>query len=103
MGLIVRARMKTVATTLHELESPPSLWLGLCAWVLPSLCRVSGEGCVLGFRRVFAESPAWVVRLGFAESPWPALGFSQHEQAVRCNRRLRPSLISGSPPPVHPL
>lgn len=27
----------------------------------------------------------------------------QDEQAVRCNRRQRPSLNSGSPPPVHPL
>jgi hypothetical protein len=45
-------------------ESPARL----CAWVSPSLCRVSGLGCVLGFCRVFAESLAQVVRLGSAES-----------------------------------
>jgi hypothetical protein len=47
-------------------------------------------------------------------SPFPAIDSDPYsrsmdsvitdaEQAVRCNRRLRPSLNSGSPPPVHPL
>ena len=49
-------------------ESPPSLLLGLGASVLLSLRRVSGVARVLEFRRVFAESPAWVVGLGSAES-----------------------------------
>jgi hypothetical protein len=78
--------------TVAVLDSPPSLRLGLCAWVLPSLCRVSGSGCVLGFRRVFAESPAWVVRLGSAESlESSASGIPFHDQGVSGNRRERPS------------
>jgi hypothetical protein len=55
--------------TMQMFESSLSLRLGLCSWVLPSLCRVFGEGCGsgsvessqslrrslwLGFRRVFA-------------------------------------------------
>jgi hypothetical protein len=56
-----RGRIKTVAATMHELDSPQSLRLG----------------CVLGFCRVFAESLAGVVCLGSAESS-PSLQFQPH-------------------------
>ena len=49
-------------------ESVPSLLLGLCASALSSFRRVSGDACVLGFHRVFVESPAWAVSLDSAES-----------------------------------
>jgi hypothetical protein len=49
-------------------ESPPSLLLGLCARIPSSLCRGSGLGWVLGFRRVFVESFARVACLVSAES-----------------------------------
>ena len=48
--------MKTIADTLLELDSLQSLRRGLRAGVLPSLRRVFVFGCVLGFRRVFADS-----------------------------------------------
>ena len=48
--------MKIIADTLLELDSLQSLRRGLRAGVLPSLRRVFGFGCVLGFCRVFAES-----------------------------------------------
>jgi len=71
---------------LGSAESLPSLWRGLCAWVLPSLCRVSGAGYVLGFCRVFAESPAWAVCSGSAESSPAASRISLHDQAAPGNR-----------------
>jgi hypothetical protein len=37
---------------LGSAESLQSLRRGLCAWVPPSLCRVSDVGCAPGFRRV---------------------------------------------------
>jgi hypothetical protein len=49
-------------------DSAPSLMLGLCARVLPSLRRVSGLGWVLAFRRVCVESLARVVCWVTAES-----------------------------------
>jgi hypothetical protein len=55
--------MNPVAETEHELESLPSLRLGVCALVLPSLCRVSGLGLVLGFRRFFARMLFLLARL----------------------------------------
>ena len=48
--------MKTIADTLLELDSLPSLRRGLCPGVLPSLRKFFGLGCVLRFCRVFAES-----------------------------------------------
>ena len=48
--------MKTIADTLLELDSLPSLRRGLRPGVLPNLRRVFGFGCVLRFCRVFAES-----------------------------------------------
>ena len=64
-------------------DSPPSLWLGFCAWAPPSLCRVSGAGFVLGFGRVFAESLAQLGCLGFAESTEPR--FCNHDQVASRN------------------
>jgi hypothetical protein len=73
-----------MARTVLALESPPSLWLG----------------CVLGFRRVFAESLARVVCLGSAESP-PSLrrgcvlGF-RRVSATRIRDSLSRSGVSGN-------
>jgi hypothetical protein len=57
-----------MAQTVAALDSPLSLWRRLCAWVPPSLRRVSGSGCVLRFCRVCAESLARVACLSSADS-----------------------------------
>jgi len=64
--------------TMQMFDSSLSLRLGLCSCVLPSLCRVFGEGCGsgsveslqslrrslwLGFRRFFAELARRSVRV----------------------------------------
>jgi hypothetical protein len=79
-------------------ESPPILRLGLCALVPPSLRRVSGSGCGLGFCRVFAESLARVVCLGSAES---SRGFFAACEMVIPSPRFSGQLASRSKNQIH--